>query len=235
MAPMERVLEPEVMDTPEEAADYDTMDHGAVNLRFCQDLLATSDVTGTVLDVGTGTALIPITLCGLSKDVSVVAIDLATHMLSVAQRNVDRSGLASRIELLAADAKEMPFDDGRFTSVVSNSIVHHIPEPRDVLAEMGRVTAPGGVVFVRDLHRPENETEVDRLVQLHGGEPPSDPALRPTFEHQRALLRDSLCAALTLEEVRTLAAEAGLRGAEVHMTSDRHWTLTYRKPTAPSS
>lgn len=229
---MERVLEPEVMDTAEEAADYDTMDHGAVNRRFCADLLAAGDVGGKVLDVGTGTALIPIALCQLTDNVQVVAIDLAEHMLEYAKRNIDRSALADRIELLKVDAKGLPFRNGEFGAVVSNSIVHHIPEPRSVLDEIFRVTAPGGLVFVRDLCRPTNDGEVDRLVGLYGGEPPMDVSQRDSFDHQRMLFRDSLKAALTLDEIRALAIEVGMASADVNMTSDRHWTLTYRKPSS---
>lgn len=234
MLAMKRVLEPEVMDTPEEAADYDTMDHGAVNLRFCQDLLATTAVRGPVLDVGTGTALIPIALCDLTKDVRIVAIDLAVHMLTLAKKHIDARGLNDRIELVKIDAKSMSFRDGEFACVVSNSIVHHIPEPRDVMAEIHRVTAPGGVVFVRDLSRPDTEKEVDRIVALYGGEPPLDPSQRSSYDHQRMLFRDSLCAALTPDEVKALATEVGMIEADVRMTSDRHWTLTYRKPLATS-
>ncbi|MBX3229730.1 MAG: class I SAM-dependent methyltransferase [Labilithrix sp.] len=226
---MERVLEPEVMDTAEEAADYDAMDHGAVNERFCADLLAARELSGKVLDVGTGTALIPIALCKRTPHVQVVAIDLAVHMLALAKRNVDASGLADRIELIKVDAKGLPFDDGEFPAVVSNSIVHHIPEPRSVLAEMLRVTAPGGLVFVRDLFRPPTDAEVDRLVHLYGGEPPLDEGQRGSFDHQRMLFRDSLKAALTLDEVRALAKDAGMPGARVSMTSDRHWTLLHEK------
>jgi hypothetical protein len=39
-----RVLEPEVMDTPEEARDYDAMDHSAVNRVFVADFLAVSAI-----------------------------------------------------------------------------------------------------------------------------------------------------------------------------------------------
>lgn len=226
---MDRVLEPEVMDTPEEAADYDTMDHGAVNQRFCADLLACGELRGPVLDVGTGTALIPIALCKLTPDVLIVAIDLAVHMLELAKKNVDANALADRIELLKVDAKGLPFKDGEFPAVVSNSIVHHIPEPRSVLAEMHRVTAAGGLLFVRDLCRPSTDAEVDRLVALYGGEPPKDASQRDSFDHQRMLFRDSLKAALTLDEVRELAREVGMN-ADVSMTSDRHWTLVCKKP-----
>ncbi len=50
-----RTLEPEVMDTVEEAVDYDSMDHSTVNHAFVQDLLQVAGdtiSTGTVIDVG---------------------------------------------------------------------------------------------------------------------------------------------------------------------------------------
>ena len=227
---LQRVLEPEVMDTPEEARDYDAMDHGAVNTAFCTDLLAMGAIGPTVLDVGTGTALIPIELCKRAADVRVVAVELAVHMLALARENVARAGLEARIALEKVDAKVMPYPDAAFATTISNSIVHHIPEPRLVLSEMGRVTRAGGLVFVRDLARPSTRAEVDRLVALHGGTPPSDPAALPSFEHQRELFRASLCAALTVDEVIDIANAAGLQGSAVRMTSDRHWTLAFRKP-----
>ncbi len=100
-----RTLEPEVMDTEEEARDYDAMDHGEVNARFCDDLLAIAPAPGQVLDVGTGPSLIPIALCRRSPAVHVDAIDLARHMVALAERNVARAGLGDRIRRRLADAK----------------------------------------------------------------------------------------------------------------------------------
>ncbi len=228
--PLERVLEPEVMDTPEEARDYDAMDHAAVNAAFCVDLLAHGAIGPAILDVGTGTALIPIELCTRVAGVHVVAVDLAEHMLALAKENVARAGLQDRITLQKVDAKGMPYDDGAFATTISNSIVHHIPDPRFVLSEMFRVTRSGGLVFVRDLARPTSNEEIARLVELHGGQPPADPTAVPAFEHQRELFRASLAAALTVDEITTIANAAGLKGCDVRMTSDRHWTLTFRKP-----
>jgi ubiquinone/menaquinone biosynthesis C-methylase UbiE len=237
--PLERVLEPEVMDSPEEARDYDAMDHAAVNATFCEDLLSygahgspgsQAAVGPRVLDVGTGTALIPVELCRRAPWVHVVAIDLANHMLAVARENVARAGLQDRVMLELVDAKKMPFDASSFGAVVSNSIIHHIPEPGDVLAEIHRVTASGGLVFIRDLARPDSEEEVDRLVGLYAGEPPADAGKKAAFEHQRELFRASLRAALTVPEVAELARSAGMNGDVVRMTSDRHWTLAFRKP-----
>jgi ubiquinone/menaquinone biosynthesis C-methylase UbiE len=227
---MDRVLEPEVMDAAEEAADYDSMDHGAVNVRFSEDLLVQSPLGERILDLGTGTALIPIELCRRSPSGHVTAIDLAQHMLTLARRNVARAGYSDRITLEAVDAKAMPYADASFDAVISNSIVHHVPDPRAVLTEVQRVTASGGLIFLRDLSRPPNEAEVDRLVSLYGGEPPADPSRQSSFEHQRALFRASLHAALTIEEVAAIARETRLEGFSVRATSDRHWTLIARKP-----
>ena len=160
----------------------------------------------------------------------VVAIDLAQHMLDLGAANVTRAGLSDRILLERVDAKGTRFEDGAFTATISNSIVHHIPEPAACFAEMWRVTSPGGLLFVRDLHRPENEAEVDRLVALYGGEPPADASRVASFENQRALFRASLCAALTVAELAAMVAPLGIPESAVRMTSDRHWTLAFEKP-----
>src|SRR4051794_34131703 len=107
-----RVLEPEVMDSPAEARDYDAMDHSAVNRAFVHDFLGCWQGTGTVLDVGTGTAQIPIELCHRHTDVAVIGVDLAEHMLRVGQDNVQRAGLTKRVQLERVDAKQMPYGAG---------------------------------------------------------------------------------------------------------------------------
>jgi ubiquinone/menaquinone biosynthesis C-methylase UbiE len=214
-----RVLEPEVMDSPEEARDYDAMDHGQVNRVFVADFLAAWDGRGPVLDVGTGTAQIPVELCRQHPAVAVVAIDRAEHMLAVGRDNVRRAGLDSRLRLQACDAKQMPFAAASFGAVISNSIVHHIPEPARVLAEMVRVRAPGGLLFVRDLARPADDAAVRHLVHTYAGD---------ANAHQRQMFEDSLRAALTVAEVRQLIAALGFDPATARMTSDRHWTWQAR-------
>src|ERR1700685_3605724 len=94
-----RTPEPEVMDTEEEARDYDAMDHAEVNGRFVADLLAARPEGAGGLDVGTAPARIPIELCKRAPKAKVVGIDLAEHMLTVARENVGKAKLGERITL----------------------------------------------------------------------------------------------------------------------------------------
>jgi ubiquinone/menaquinone biosynthesis C-methylase UbiE len=217
-----RVLEPEAMDTPEETRDYDAMDHAAVNAQFVADFLAAHGPCrgGELLDVGTGPARIPIALCRADPHAWVLGIDLAEHMLQCARRNVAEAGLSGRIRCQRADAKVLPYPEGTFEAVLCNTIVHHIPEPARVLAEMARVVAPGGTLFVRDLARPDTAEDVARLVEQYAGA--ESPAARALFEA-------SLHAALTLDEVRGLVQMLRRPEEGVTMTSDRHWTWVWKR------
>jgi ubiquinone/menaquinone biosynthesis C-methylase UbiE len=225
-----RVLDPEVMDTEQEASDYDAMDHKQVNMCFCDDLLAVRARLGRVLDVGTGTARIPIELCRRDPDVHVLAIDLAASMLTIARRNVERAGLMTRVALESADAKATRWDTRAFDAVISNSIVHHIAEPREALREMWRLVRRDGILFVRDLTRPESADRLRALVSIYAPiVEEADPRATAMHARQRDLFAASLHAALTVEEVAEMAAAVGMRHEAVQRTSDRHWTLMQLK------
>lgn len=212
---LQRILEPEVMDSASEAHDYDAMDHSHVNAVFVTDLLQLHRDFLTVLDVGTGTAQIPLELGKRQLRARVIAIDMAAHMLAVGRQNVERAGLAERIELQLCDAKRMPFADRTFDVVMSNSIVHHIPEPFAVFTEMARVVKLGGLLFVRDLLRPKDAATLRSLVQQYAGD---------ANAHQQQMFADSLHAALTLAEVQAMVTRLGYAATTVTQTSDRHWT-----------
>ncbi len=261
-----RVLEPEVMDSLDEARDYDSMDHAEVNRSFVADLLAArdrlydpsckmskqagpvdplddwdEDSTFDVLDLGAGTARIPIKLCQVWEDqtepnrgantqdetppreaVRVMAVDMAVSMLELARLNLEIASLTAQVQLDQIDAKKMPFEDRMFDCVMSNSIVHHLPEPASALAESVRVCRGGGLLFFRDLLRPNTDEEVAHLVQTYAGE---------ANDSQQKMFNDSLRAALSLDVIRILVARFGFDPNTVEQTTDRHWTWTAVKPT----
>lgn len=210
-----RILEPEVMDTPQEAEDYDSMDHSVVNRLFVDDFLRLWDGQSPIVDVGTGTAQIPIELAQRQPHIRIIAIDLAEHMLALAHRNVNRAQLQHAICLERVDAKRMPYPDATFAAVISNSIIHHLPQPQEGFAQMHRVCRAGGLLFVRDLLRPASHAALQQLVDLYAA---------GANEHQRDMFAASLHAALTLDEVRNCVAALGYPPETVQQTSDRHWT-----------
>ena len=217
---MRRTLEPEVMDTLEEALEYDAMDHRAPNEAFVERLVALG-ARGRMLDIGTGPGHVPLLVCERIRDAQVVAVDLAETMLERARAKVAAASpeVRGRIELRRADAKALPFPAGSFDVVFSNTILHHIPEPIDLLREARRVLRPGGCLLVRDLFRPPTPERVGELVRLHAA---------GANESQRELFRASLHAALTTPELEQLAREAGLEEVEVVVDSDRHHSLQRR-------
>jgi ubiquinone/menaquinone biosynthesis C-methylase UbiE len=235
--PLKRTLEPEVMDTDDDAREYNRMDHSEVNVRFVDEYIAFLDSNGKhlgpldvneleesqsetnriadILDPGTGTALIPIELCKRTPEVRLMAIDMAVSMLDLAVYNLEVAGIRGRVTLAQVDAKDMGYEDSMFDSVMSNSIVHHIPEPQTVLKEIDRVTRAGGVVFVRDLMRPDSAETVDEIVKTYAGQ---------ESDYSRRLFKESLHASLSIDEIKAMVADLGYDPGTVTATSDRHWT-----------
>ena len=213
---MERILEPEYMDTAADATDYDAMDHAAANEAVTARFLELAGPAGTVLDLGTGPAQIPILLARRAPRARIVALDAAAHMLAIARWRVAAAGLQDRIVLERADAKRLPHPDGAFDGVLSNTILHHIPDPVPFLREAHRVLRPGGAFLVRDLHRPPTEADAWALVDRYAA---------GASTAQRELFFASFHAALTVDEARAAASAAGIAGARVAMSSDRHYTI----------
>ena len=179
------------------------MDHAEVNGRFVGDLLALrSRVTG-VLDVGTGTAQIPIELVRTRAD---GARDgdrsrrTTCSRCSRARTSCGRS-FEGRITLEKRDAKSAGGPDGKVRGTSwSNTILHHIPESRtDLIREDVAAHGQGRSIFLRDLARPSSVEEVRALVRKYGGAPTTiDPREIASHARQLALFEASLHAALTL-------------------------------------
>ncbi len=215
---LERVLEPEVMDDWQEATAYDAMDFSAVNRDFAQTAIDLHPQAVRVLDIGTGSAHIPIILCQEKSGYQILGVDLAQSMLTLGLRNIEDAGLLQRIRLELADGKHLPYPNWEFDMVISNSLVHHLPQPLGFFREVARLVKPNGAVLIRDLLRPNSLAEIDRLVTEAGD----------YGERQNQLFRDSLAAALTLAEVQELVTAAKMTDYQLNQSSNRHWTLAIK-------
>ena len=98
-----------------------------------------------VLDVGTGTGL---SLPYFAPYCRVTGIDLSADMLAQAQKRVARRRLNNIDTLLEMDAANMAFADESFDSVLATFVMSVVPDPNAVLAEIARVTRPGGRIYL---------------------------------------------------------------------------------------
>ena len=148
-----------------------------------------------------------------------MAVDMAASMLDLAKFNVQVNLLDQRITLTQLDAKGLIFEDEMFDVSICNSLIHHLAQPELALSQIARVTREDGIIFVRDLLRPADESMLDHLVETY---------VSQESEYSQKMFRDSLHASLTLEEMKEIVVKLGFAAETVSATSDRHWTWATR-------
>ncbi|TPM02771.1 class I SAM-dependent methyltransferase [Mesorhizobium sp. B2-3-11] len=95
-----------------------------------------------ILDVGCGTGSLTFELAKSAGLAAITAIDFSPVFVEAAKRrNTD-----PRIEIKQADATALPFADNAFDRALALLVLHFVPEAGKAVAEMRRVTRPGGVV-----------------------------------------------------------------------------------------
>lgn len=102
-----------------------------------------------VLDLaaGTGTSSAALAATGAT----VVAADFSPGMIAEGRR---RFGHLPNIDFVEADATNLPFDDNEFDAVTISFGLRNVADPRKALAEMLRVTKPGGRLVVCEFSTP---------------------------------------------------------------------------------
>ena len=200
---MKRLPEDGAMVLPQEVESYDSLSKNYLTLvekKFVGRLVELLPEEGCrrelpVLDVGAGTANIPIRLARGQSRLRIVALDLSWNMLHKARSNLSEAGLAGRILPVCARADQIPFKEESFDLVYSHSMLHHLPDPAVALNEVARVTASGRKFIVRDLRRPP-ALILELYVRIFGAG--YDPTMKKMY-------RESLQAGYTFREFKELA------------------------------
>src|SRR5262249_51883692 len=115
--------------------------------------------TGPLLDLCTGTGDLAFEYDRASNGrVRIVGIDFSAEMLTHAVAKSQRRGSHLRIGFVQADAQRLPFADGAFEAVTVAFGLRNVTDTDRGLAEMARVTRPGGRVAVLEFSRPRHAT-----------------------------------------------------------------------------
>ena len=98
-------------------------------------------VAGDCLDLGCGTGSLTAAILRRAPATRVTGLDFSPEYVACAQARPDTAGAEFRV----GDACELPFPERRFDRVLSLLMLHFVPRAPDAVAEMRRVTRPGGV------------------------------------------------------------------------------------------
>lgn len=161
------------------------------------------------LDVGTGAGALALALAPLVREV--VGLDPVPVLLELA-----RARTLPNTEFVEGDGSALPFPDAAFDLAGTLRTLHHVAEPERVVAELARVTRPGGRVLVVDQLAPEDPDEAAALHQFETARDPSHTRLLGDRELGALFAAKGLSPLRERheEERRDLAAYLDLAGCE---------------------
>lgn len=161
------------------------------------------------LDVGAGTGALAFALAPHVREVIAVEIDP-----ELAERA--RADAPPNVEVVTGDGEQLPFESFAFDVTGTLRTLHHTRRPELLVAELARVTRPGGTILVADQLAPVDPLEALELNRFERARDPSttrllaDADLRGLFDSNELHLRREL----VTEEPRDLDAYLDLAGCE---------------------
>jgi demethylmenaquinone methyltransferase/2-methoxy-6-polyprenyl-1,4-benzoquinol methylase len=120
-----------------------------------------------VLDVATGTGDLAIEIAKSCPGATIVGLDPSPGMLGVAQRKVDKRGLAERIQLVVGDAQALPQKNCEIDAATIAFGIRNVPDRGRALRELARVVRSGGRIAVLELNEPREKGLFAAAARLH--------------------------------------------------------------------
>jgi ubiquinone/menaquinone biosynthesis C-methylase UbiE len=154
-----------------------------------------------VLDAGCGLGVEALELAR-TGDVEVVGVDSSRTMIDEAERRA--SGTELPVSFQQANAAQLPFPDSSFDACQAQTLLGHVRDPFPVVAELVRVTRPGGRIVILDLD--QGSTVLDH----------PDRAITRTILQA---LTDSFANGWTGRQLRRLLLQADLQDVAVELTT----------------
>lgn len=130
------------------------------------------------VDVGTGAGTLALALAPLVREV--VGVDVVPELLEHARANAP-----SNATFVEGDATSLPFEAGSFDLACTRRTLHHIAHPERAIAELARVTASGGRVFVDDQIAPVDPLAALDLDRFERARDPSHTRTLPDIDFRQ--------------------------------------------------
>ncbi len=219
---MQRIPEPELMDSEAQTLAYAQSNFSESNQMFIDILLAKCPdlpSTGSAWDLGCGPADITIRLASALPGWQLTGLDAGANMLLRARESLVDSPQAAQISLRQAYLPDPELPKACSDLLISNSLLHHLPDPNSLWQSIRQLGKSGARVVVMDLYRPESIQAAAALVAKYVADAPE--VLKTDFYN-------SLLAAWTVTEVKQQLTDNGLTQLQIHTPTDRHWLVSGR-------
>lgn len=116
-----------------------------------------------ILEVGTGTGLVPRILNSFPYSPQYLCIDLSLSMLNIVKNCPDLCN-KDFLHYSVCDSEQLSFKSERFDLVVCNAALHHFPNVESFFQEANRVLNPGGILIIG--HEPNKRFWTNRAVSF---------------------------------------------------------------------
>ena len=108
------------------------------------------EISGFILDTGTGPGRLPIKIAKLVPTVTIVGMDVSGDMIKIARKNAEQAGVDDRAKFVVGNTYWTGFRDSSFDLVVSTGLVHHLKKPAQAFDEIYRILKPQGEAWMYD-------------------------------------------------------------------------------------
>jgi 2-polyprenyl-3-methyl-5-hydroxy-6-metoxy-1,4-benzoquinol methylase len=214
---MDRVLEPELMVDEGQVLAYANADFAEENQGFVERFREyfPDFREGHILDLGCGPGDIPIRLAQALPSCRVTGVDASGPMIHLAERAAAQAGLSERVSFRCERFQDI-VGASQADAGISNSLLHHVPNPLQFWNRLRQLVKPGSPVLVMDLLRPESPEAAQAIVDQYAAHEPE--VLRRDFYN-------SLLAAFTEDEIGAQLARMNLTRLLIDVPDDRHWVV----------
>jgi SAM-dependent methyltransferase len=153
-------------------------DHARQQIETVREQLRTFVVPSgneRAVDSGTGAGTLALALAPLVREV--VGVDIVPELLERARKDAPEN-----VTFVEGDATNLPFEIGSFDLACTRRTLHHIAHPEPAIAELARVTVPGGHVFVDDQIAPVDPLAAFELDRFERARDPSHTRTLPDVD-----------------------------------------------------
>jgi 2-polyprenyl-3-methyl-5-hydroxy-6-metoxy-1,4-benzoquinol methylase len=206
------------MDDPEQALAYARADFEKENQGFVDRFREyfPEFIEGHILDLGCGPGDIPVRFARALPRCRITGIDASEPMIGLAGVAVKQAGLVDRIAFRCERFQGLLLGEPA-DAAVSNSLLHHVPNPLQLWYRLRQMVKSGSPVLVMDLLRPDSPEEAQAIVDRYAPQEPE--ILRRDFYR-------SLLASCTEDEVAAQLAEMNMSRLMIDVVDDRHWVVS---------